>query len=463
MKRLQLLLYYECKNLLSQKGVTLSLVLLLLGGLCAILYGRVEITRQQKNLSEFPALQQKADEAYLQQRFGEGEPVGRLGYYFTLPTLHQPHPQSALALGVRDLHPYCLGIRLLGIRGQLYDSSLDNPNRAAAGHFDLAFVFTFLFPLVVIGLSYNLLSAEEEQGTLRLLQTTGQSLHRLLALKLGLRLALLFGSAQALLLAGWLLCCPGQWQAWSVWALLISLYLLFWCSLSLWIVSWRRSSTWNATALLGLWLVLTIMIPALSNLLSAALQPVGHGFELSMRSRQVMNDGWDQPRKPAFEAFLKAHPEWRSQLQPVLDKFTWSWYFAQHQRADDSVALEAEAYRKGLESRQDWAWKVALLCPPMQVQLQFDRLAGSDLAAQLAFWASVEDAHRWLQQFFYPRIFAEEELNPEQYQQLRQQIPPWSFSPSLPAAPVAPALLVMLAQALFLLALAGRRLGQQSL
>ena len=43
------------------------------------------------------------------------------------------------------------------------------PTRMAGGAFDAAFFFVVLFPLVVIGLSYELLSGERERGTLAML------------------------------------------------------------------------------------------------------------------------------------------------------------------------------------------------------------------------------------------------------------------------------------------------------
>jgi ABC-2 type transport system permease protein len=431
MQRWWIVLRYEIKALLSHPGVAAAVVLLWVVGLYSLYYGAAEVQRQRRTITSFPRVQAEADEAYLKQRFGQSEPVGRLAYYLTLPTVNEPRPEAQLALGVRDLHPYCLGIRLLGIRGQLYDSSQDNPQKAAAGNFDFAFVVVFLCPLLVIGLTYNLWSAEEEGGTLRMLQTTSASLAAILGLKLAVRVAVVLLSVNAMLLLGGL---PTGADL-APWLLVINGYLAFWFAVSVVVIAMRRNSSWNATALLSVWLVLSIMAPALTNLLSGALLPVGHGFELTMQARQVMNDGWDKPKQETFHKFLAAHPQWREQCKPEFTKFTWTWYYAMQQVADDSVAEQAQQYRARLLERQRWAELVGLVCPPINAQLLLDRLAGTDLQAQLDYWSSVERAHENLQAEFYPRIFRELELSPTQYRELRRELATHKFQPQSGALP----------------------------
>ena len=66
-------------------------------------------------------------------------------------------------------------------------TEIENPNRLLAGRFDLAFVIVFLYPLLILTLSYNMLSAEQEQGTLALTLSQPVSLRTLVSGKVLLR------------------------------------------------------------------------------------------------------------------------------------------------------------------------------------------------------------------------------------------------------------------------------------
>lgn len=450
-------LFYELKTLLGQPATVGALLLLWAVGCYSLYYGLAEVAKQRRIIAAYPGLQRATDEAYLTARFGKSESVGRVAFYLTQPTVNEPSAQAALALGVRDLHPYCLGVRLLGLRTQLYDSNLDNPVKVGTGNVDFSFVLVTLCPLVIIALTYNLLSAEEERGTLRMLQTTSTSLRRILMSKLMLRAVLVTGSADALFAGGWLLSGAGLHPSLAGWLLCIHLYLAFWFAVCLFCIALRRSSSWNATSLLAAWLVWTAMLPALFNLASAAALPIAHGFEISMQARQTMNEGWDKPKAETFAPFLARHPEWRALCHPVLDNYTWTWYYAMHQVADDSVADKAAAYRDGLMARQRWAEWASVICPPVAAQLMLDQLAGTDLRAQLNYWDAVEGAHRAWQEKLYPRIFQEENLNPQATRALSREVEVRRFQADQPSFPSPAGLLALPVLTLVLLAGAARQ------
>ena len=79
-----------------------------------------------------------------------------------------PAPLAPVAVGQRDLQPQALRLttedHLSSQREN--ETAMSGPTRLMTGAFDLGFLFVFLFPLVVIALSYELLSGERERGTL---------------------------------------------------------------------------------------------------------------------------------------------------------------------------------------------------------------------------------------------------------------------------------------------------------
>ena len=129
---------------------------------------------------------------------------GRFGpRYAAMP----PAPLAALAIGQSDLLPYYFRVSTDARENIMSATELENPHRLLTGRFDLAFVLIYLYPLLILGITYNLLSAEKEEGTLALALSQPVSLRTLIAGKVALRALLLIGivtacSLVALLVSG---------------------------------------------------------------------------------------------------------------------------------------------------------------------------------------------------------------------------------------------------------------------
>ncbi len=432
------LLRFEIKNLWMHKGFRTALLLLSIAGLYALYYGHSEINHQKSIIAQFPQMQQAIDESYLQSRFGKQENAGRLAYYLNQTVCHLPNQWANLSLGIRDLHPYCQGIRLLGLHSQLYDSGFNNPTHSLAGNFDLSFVLIILVPLWIISLVYNLISSEEELGTWRLLASSATPVTQLLALKLYVRWFFVIAICLGIQLAAMLY----NSLAWDVsalaWAAITVAYVTFWFAVCSAVVALRSNSSFNASVLLALWLLLCIVAPATMNLATQSLLPVPYGFEISMQQRQTTHGGWDKPKAETFEKVKTKHPkEWGS-VKPELEKYSWTWYYAMHQVGDDSVSELAASYFQTLEKRQQWAESFAYLSPPVLAQLLYDRVACSDLSTQLRYLDFVTQTHQQLKDRFYPLVFADKELTPPEYQEFRRSFPVSAFQPQLEAAKIWP-------------------------
>ena len=159
MSSFKILLRYEWLHFKAARGLVLLTGLLLLVGFYGIYYGTTEIARQRQHLAELPQLAAH-NVAELQAKFPGPADAGEIGYYHTTFAVHQPSPWASLALGQRDVNPYYLKLRLLGLQGQLYASENVNPTKALTGNFDLAFVVVYLVPLLIIALGFNILSSE---------------------------------------------------------------------------------------------------------------------------------------------------------------------------------------------------------------------------------------------------------------------------------------------------------------
>ena len=106
-----------------------------------------------------------------------------------------------------------------------------------------------------------------------------------------------------------------------------------------------------------------------------------------------------------MEDFYRDYPEWSDQTVPE-DEFTWAWYYAMNHRGDQAARDASRAYRDVLTQRDEWARRWSLLVPPLATRLALDRLAGTDLASQLAYQAAVRRYHERLKGHFLPILFA---------------------------------------------------------
>ena len=199
------------------------------------------------------------------------------------------------------------------------------------------------------------------------------------------------------------------------------LYLGFWVLLCLLVSRFKLGSIANAATLAASWLVLTLVLPALALLVINAAIPVRQGVELTLAQREAVHGGWDKPKAETMQAFSNHYPQYRGK-KPVEGGFHWKWYYAFQQLGDLSVADQAKAYRSGLEARDKWTRRLAIVLPPLATQVTIHRLAETDLAAQLAYQDRIRTYHRQLREFYYPYIFDERPFGLEEF----NTAPRWS-------------------------------------
>ncbi|MBL8169017.1 MAG: ABC transporter permease subunit, partial [Acidobacteria bacterium] len=333
------LLQLELKNFLAGRAVMAGLLVMFLAGLYAIEHGHRVIAAQQNVIAQTPAMQREHLEKMVAQH-ATPDPLNTL-YYLNFFTTHEPSRYAPLSIGLRDVNPFNLKVRMLTLEGQLYDGDISNPATLALGNFDLAFLLVFLYPLLIIAFTHNTLSSEQEQGIWPLLCSQPISSHKILALKASLRFLPIVAVWVLTLLVGLLwLRLPFDQRFGFV--LLVSLsYLLFWFAASWFVMSFRRSSNFNALTLLGGWLTLTILLPAALNVALATFLPVPEAFAVTVNQREGYHQQWDRPKAETMQRFFQRYPQYAS-FQAPTDKFSWGWYYAAQHLGDEDAA-EASA------------------------------------------------------------------------------------------------------------------------
>jgi ABC-2 type transport system permease protein len=264
-------LAFELRLILRSRLLAAALLLLLLLSSLAVWSGLHEVARQRQTIERLGPLNEQ-DVASVARRYPVSPDGGQPAYYTFYATWDPPGDAAFMAIGLRDVAPHVLRVRALGLQAQLYEGETFNPELALAGRFDFAFVLIYLAPLFVIALLHDLVSGERQSGRLRMLLAMPGG-GRLWRRRVGLRYALVFASLALPLIAGAL--AAGLAASSLSIALVVTLaYLAFWCGLSLLVGTRGWRSVANATALMGTWAVLTLVLPALANVALTRALPV---------------------------------------------------------------------------------------------------------------------------------------------------------------------------------------------
>jgi len=420
---------YELRLILrSRLSVITLLLLLLLGGL-SVWSGLNEVKRQQQTIAHLVPLHEADAEATFAQHAASGDP-GSMAYYTFYNTWDAPSDAAFLALGLRDVAPYVLRVRALGLQAQLYDGETFNPELALPGRFDFAFVLMYLAPLFVIALLHDVVSAERQAGRLHWILSLPAG-HRVWQRRAGLRYLLLLAALAFPVLIGAILAGTGAGTI-AIVLLLIASYLAFWVGISLLVArrGWRSSA--NATALMGTWAILTLVLPTLTNIALTRAIPVNQGVDLMLAQREAVHGAWEIPRETTMQRFFAHYREYQN-TAPLPADFHWKWYFAFHHLGDESVSDQVNAYRAGLLSRQAITERLGWLLPGVGTQAILHRIAATDLKAQLAYQDQIVDFHREIREFYYPYLFNDRAFGREDFEN-RPQFKPHPERASLDAS-----------------------------
>lgn len=407
---------------------TFGLILLL--GIVSIFIGRQFLVKQRQNIAEVTRQQKE----HIQRNVAyHKDNIGGLLYYVRFAFINAPNQLSALSIGQRDVNAGIQSVTIRNLEAQRYDTDLSNPANLVSGNLDLGFVIIYLFPLMIIAITFNLLSEEEERGTWHMVVVQSKSAVSFLLQKLSARAISIFG-ALLLLFVFAVACLSLAIDASVVAFVIISLlYLLFWFALSFVVISFRRSSSFNALTLLALWVLLAILLPAAVNNFVSGRYPVPEALSTLIKQRDGYHKQWDMDRKGTMERFYSHYPQFRHYGVPQ-GEFSYAWYYAMQQMGDDESREESRAMHEKIMMREKISRKLAMVNPAMHTQMVFNDLAGTGLQDHLDFLEQTAAFHEKMRLYFYPRIFGNAPVAGEEWDSFQpeygtsQKTIPWVTS-----------------------------------
>lgn len=427
---------YEWKTLIRDRWVqSLSLLLLALC-LFASYNGKGKVEKRKKDIQEALTQVEEGDEAMalLIDSIQAGLPVDvpswrqpvqptAVGNYHPRVVAFPPAPLALVATGQSDLFTHYVEPTLRGEAMLLNFTELSSPVQLLFGSFDLSFVLIYLLPLIVIAFTYNILSIERERGSLRLLATQPMKLvHWVLqksTLRFGLLSLILAGSIGLSLIVNGVSLTQNWNQGFTQLLGLSFAYLVFWFALAFLVNLLGRSSAVNAISLLGIWIGLVLLVPAVLNQLANTIYPVPSRAQM-INDMRVLKSEANKQQDQILEEYLRSHPELVS-VEAGKDASAygyWQRYFASQDVVKEKMQPLLEKYDGQLKKQQKWVYQLRVLSPAILMQNGLHTISGTASSYYQDYRIQViAFADRW-REFFLPLIFKDKKVDAEVLTQL---------------------------------------------
>lgn len=354
----------------------------------------------QSALQRYEQAKDKASAAPL------GSQPGALGFsVLSAYVAIEPPPLAPLAAGVSALMPDYYRFDAHGMFLQRSTGSVDNPLRLSAGSFDLAFVLVFLIPIIVITLSYDVMSREKELGVLALVGAQGVSIQRFVALKLLVRGLVIVFAIVAVNLLGLLVvsligAVPSLLSV-VTWIAVAVLYGLIWFGLAALTNAAGMSSATNGVVLANLWLLLVIVVPAIVNLIATNVYPAPSRVELTTELREA-SAAAEEKAVAAREQYFFDHPDLAA---ADLDQEV---FYRDVARGEEEISSSIESQlaafdEQAVSQAEIVAW-LKYLSPALLADQAFAALAGTDREFHSHFKDSALRYHGEWRDYFVQKL-----------------------------------------------------------
>lgn len=303
--------------------------------------------------------------------------------------INPPYGLAVMAIGQRDLLPY---FDIVSSKRDILtppNAEIANPEKLASGNFDFSFVLIYLFPLLIIILTYDLFSREAEQQTDRLLAVQSGEIMRILAYKILFRVLFISLLTNILSLIGFFIR-PASTALHLpdvlLWILVTNTYLLFWFAVCWLVIILRKSSPLNALILLGIWLLLTLILPAVTNKFAALKHPMPLRTELVSDQRETMAHTWEMPIPQLLKEFYQNNPQYL-RLKTVGDTAIYGnkRFVAYYDLLGRRMNKNVQEYNAAAAKHNTWLSEMAWFNPVAQMQALLNSAAQTGLSDYLYY------------------------------------------------------------------------------
>jgi ABC-2 type transport system permease protein len=339
----------------------------------------------------------------------------RQGGYALLPVTSL----AALAVGQSDLYVNYYKVTARTRESFIAGEQVENPLELMVGHFDLAFVMLFFYPLLILAVTYDLTSGDRENGTLRMLLAQPVRLKtlvigRLLTRATAVVLPALLIPVVALWFTG-VNIGPAALGRLGLWTLGVLGYGAFWFALAVAVNALGRPPALNALALAGGWLVLVVLVPSLINVGVASSYPLPSRVEFVNATRLATDEARVKGSR-LLSRFLEDHPTLQATGQ-TMENFD----ILQAAR-DDEVSRQLEPvvnrYNAQLARQQAAVSALSYLSPAALTQRVLFEAAGTGPSRYQHFYRQVDGFHAQWTRYFQARSFTSTRMRPVDFDEM---------------------------------------------
>ena len=329
--------------------------------------------------------------------------------------LMPPAPLGQLAVGQSDVYPAYLKITARHLDSLVTGDQIEHPLAVASGHFDVAFVILFLYPLLIFAVSFDLTATERDRGTLRMILAQPVSVRDVVAGKMMARGLLLavpvvlipFAFAVAATASTFAPAATADKQAIALqtlvlWTLAVLAYGSIWHGLALIVNARGWNAATNALVLAGIWLMFAVVGPATINLAIAVRYPMPSRVEAAVQARAASQEATVQGSRQLGQ-FLQDHPTSANVGRDGMRQFALLQAARDRQIADRLQALES-AFDAQLHRQRRLASWLSVLSPTMIAQQVLLESAGTSTTRFDHFAAAAAAFQRRWQEYFEPRV-----------------------------------------------------------
>ncbi|MDC6364572.1 MULTISPECIES: DUF3526 domain-containing protein [Flavobacteriaceae] len=423
---------YELKLLLRSRWIQLlSIILLLLFGFSAY-NGLQKVEKRQKGIAAAKNEVEQSDAMMLKLLDSVERGLEVSVPYWTVPTSpmavgnYYPRvaamdskPMAFISTGQADMFTHYVKPAVSGDDFALKFTEMTSPVQLLFGSFDLAFVIIYLLPLLIIAFSYNVLSAEKESGSLRLLASQPIGIQNWVLQKLGLRFFWLSLLVVGSLLVVFFSLGLNPFDDTPVFLSLLGLilaYMLFWFAIAFVVNLWVGSSAKNAVALLGLWVVFVLLVPSVLNQLGNTLYPMP-SRNLMINEMRTLKAEVTKKQDEILDNFLRDHPEYAIN-DTTQNRSFWHGYMASQKLIHEELSPLVNSYEEQLQNQQGWIDKFKWISPTILAQESLNKMAGTSKKDYEEYRKQVVDfAEKW-RGHFIPFLYNNQSFSQADYDAL---------------------------------------------
>ena len=336
----------------------------------------------------------------------------------SFPAVLPPASLADFAIGHADLHPASGEISPWRNPSSIFGRyQFDNPSTLAASAFDVALVIVLVLPVLMIAVSFDVLAGERSRGALAMVLSTPVRLTRLVWTRLVFRNGILWLTAA---LAMFVLVAVNdsggdRYARFGVWLGVSLVYGLFWLAAIAFCVARFRSATNTAAAMVGLWLVLVLAVPATIATVAEAAYPTPSRLALLSEIREAQGET-NRNLASVTDGFLLDHPDLSVGDEEVPAYFRAA--FLSNQAARESTRPILDAYEQARAGRAGTLAWAQYLSPSIIAQRLLVTAAGADLDRQHRFQAQAREALDRLTTTIGPAVVSRNRLSLAEFDSL---------------------------------------------